>query len=264
LAAESRWAEYQYDRLPALAADLVSRKVDLIITLNGTPSALAAKGATSTIPIVFTEVGDPVGIGLVPSLARPGGNVTGTSNIATELIAKMFELLSDLIPRAGVIAVLVNPNSTNAEGVIRYAQETARARGVQLPVLKAGTEDEVEAAFASLVQLQAGGLVVDPDGLFYGRREQIVALASRHAIPAIYAHSIFVRAGGLIGYGIDEATVNRAAGIYAGRILKGEKPADLPVQQPTKFELVINLKTAKALGLTVPQSILARADEVIE
>jgi len=242
MAFEYRWAEGHYDRPAALAADLVSRRVDAIVTSGGTPTALAAKGATSTIPIVFTAVGDPVRIGLVASLARPGGNVTGFSNITIELMPKLLELVSELVPQAGVIALLVNP----------------------LAVLKAGTESEIDAAFASLVQLQAGSLAVDPDAFLLSRRAQLVALASRHAVPAIYPHRQFVAAGGLISYGIDDAVVNRQAGIYAGRILKGAKPADLPVQQPTTFELVINLKVARELGLTVPPSILARADEVIE
>jgi len=261
---EYRWAEFHYDRLPALAADLVSRKVDVILALSGTPAALAAKSATSTIPIVFINVGDPVGIGLVASLARPGGNLTGFSNISTELTAKQLELLSELVPQAGVIALLVNPNNPNAEGVIRYAQEAARAKKVQLAVQEAGTEAEIDAAFASLGQLHVGGLVVDADGFISSRREQLVALAGRHAVPAVYALSPFVAAGGLISYGIDDSALYHQAGIYAGRILKGEKPADLPVQQPTIFELVVNLDTARALGLAVPQSILARADEVIE
>jgi putative ABC transport system substrate-binding protein len=264
VAFEYRVADFHYDLLPALAADLVGRKVDLIVAGNGTPTALAAKSATSTIPIVFTGVGDPVGIGLVASLARPGGNLTGTSNISIELMPKLFELLSELVPQAGVIAQLVNPNNPASELLIRDAQEAVRTKGVQLAVLKAGTESEIDAAFASLVQLRAGALVVGPDGFFTSRREQLVALASRDAVPAIYASRYFVAGGGLLSYGIDGTPVLRQAGIYAGRILKGEKPADLPVQQPTTFELVINLKTAQALGLTVPQSLLARADEVIE
>jgi putative ABC transport system substrate-binding protein len=266
VAIERRWAEFHYDRLPALAADLVSRKVDVIIANNGTPPAFAAKNATSTIPIVFMSVGDPVGIGLVASLARPGGNITGFTNITTELMPKLVELLTDLAPKTGVIAVLVNPNNPNAEGIIRNTHEAAQAKGVELSVLKAGTESEIDAAFASLHQLQAGGLVVDPDGFFNsgGRRGQIVALAARYAIPAIYPHPQYVAAGGLIGYGSDDAPVYRQVGIYVGKILKGEKPADLPIQQPTTFELVVNLKTAQALGLTVPPPILARADEVIE
>ena len=247
-----------------LLADLVAHRVDVIVTTGSTPPALAAKSATSTIPIVFINAGDPVGIGLVASLARPGGNITGFTNITTELMPKLVELLTELAPKAGVIAVLVNPNNPNAEGIIRNTQEAARAKGVQLSVLRAGTEGDIDTGFASLHQLQAGGLVVDPDGFFAGRRGQIVALAARYAVPAIYAHSPFVAAGGLISYGTDDDPVYRQAGIYAGRILRGEKPADLPVQQPTTFELVVNLKTAKALGLTIPLSILARAEEVIE
>jgi len=245
-----------------LAADLVGRKVDLIAAIGN--AAPAAKSATSTIPIVFMGVGNPVAAGLVASLARPGGNLTGFSNLIGELAAKRLELLSDLVPRAGVIALLVNPNLPSLEGFIRDVQEAARAKGVQLAILKAGTEGEIDAAFASLVELHAGALVVAGDVFFSMRREQLVALASRHAVPAIYPWRDVAAVGGLINYGINNNAVWRQAGIYAGRILKGEKPADLPVQQPTKFELVINLKTAAALGLTVPQSLLARADEVIE
>ena len=264
---ERRWAEGHYDRLPAMAADLVSRKVDLIVTIGGTPPALAAKNATSTIPIVFAGLGNPVGTGLVASLARPGGNITGFSNVAGELTPKRLELLCELVPQATVIALLANPDNTpdNAgEQFVRFRQAAARVKGVQLPVLKARTEDEIDTAFASLSQLQAGGLVIEADAFFNTRREQLVALASRYAIPAIFESREYTATGGLIGYGIDNAALARQAGIYAGRILKGEKPADLPVQQPTIFELVVNLKTAKALGLTVPPSVLARADEVIE
>jgi putative ABC transport system substrate-binding protein len=264
VAIEYRWAESNYDRLPALAADLVGRKVDVIVTEGGTPPALAAKSATSTIPIVFTFVGDPVASGLVTSLARPGGNLTGFSNISIELMPKLLDLVLEIVPQAGVIALLVNPDNPNAERIIRGTQEAARVKGVKLVVLKAATEGEIDAAFASLVQLQAGALVVDPDAFFNSRGEQLVALASRHAVPTIYAFRRWVAAGGLISYGIDGTIVLRQAGIYAGRILKGAKPADLPVQQPTTFELVINLKTAKALGLTIPPTLLARADEVIE
>ncbi|MBV8507938.1 MAG: ABC transporter substrate-binding protein [Alphaproteobacteria bacterium] len=260
---ERRWAEGHYDRLPAMAADLVSRKVDLIVTIGGTPPALAAKNATSTIPIVFAGLGNPVGTGLVASLARPGGNITGFSNFAGELTPKRLELLCELVPQATVIALLANPDNAG-EQYVRSRQAAARAKGVQLPVLMARTEDEIDTAFASLGQLQAGGLVVEADAFFNSRREQLLALASRYAVPTIYENRGFTAAGGLISYGIDNAALARQAGIYAGRILKGEKPADLPVQQPTIFELVVNLKTAGALGLTAPPSILARADEVIE
>ncbi len=263
VAIEYRWAEGRYDRLPALAADLVGRKVDVIAAGGGAPSALAAKSATSTIPIIFM-VGDAVEIGLVSSLARPGGNLTGFSVLNADLMPKRFELLSELVPQAGVIALLVNPNSPNAERISRDVQEAARATGIRLAILKAGNESEIETAFASLVQLQAGALLVGGDPFFVRRREQLVALAARHAVPAIYWGSEFAVAGGLLSYGPSLTEIWRQAGAYVGRILAGAKPADLPVQQPTTFELVVNLNTAKALGLTVPPSILARADEVIE
>ncbi len=262
LAIEYRWAEGHYDRLPALAADLIGRKVDLIMA-NTPPAALAAKSATSTIPIVFRGGADPVGDGLVASLARPGGNLTGVS-IADDLTAKRLELLSELVPRAEVIALLVNPNLATAERVIRDVQKAARTKGLQLHVLKAGSESEIDTAFASLVKLHAGALVVGADPFLTGRREQLVALASRRAVPSIYAWREFAASGGLISYGPSLTSAFRLVGHYAGKVLKGAKPADLPVQQPTTFELVINLKTAKALGLTVPQSMLTRADEVIE
>jgi putative ABC transport system substrate-binding protein len=262
VAIEYRWAEGHYDRLPALAADLVDRKVDVIATV-GTPSALAAKSATSTIPIVISA-GDPVESGLVASLARPGANLTGVSILSVELMPKRLELLSELVPQAGVIALLVNPNNAISERITRDVQEAARTKAVQLHILTAGTESEIDAAFATLVQLHIGALLVGTDSFLSNRREDLVALAARHAVPAIYDAREFAAAGGLISYGANITALYRQAGIYAGRILKGAKPADLPVQRPTTFELVVNLKTANALGLTVPPSILARADEVIE
>jgi len=264
VAIEFRWAEGSYDRLPVLAADLVGRNVDVIVASGGTPPALAAKNATSSIPIVFSPVSDAVRIGLVASLARPGGNLTGFSGLNAEQMLKRLELLSELVPQAGVTVLLLNPNNPVTERFIRDMQEAARAKGAQLQILKAGSESEIDSAFASLVQLHAGGLVVIPDPFFFLRRDQLVAVASRHAVPAIYAWREFATAGGLISYGTSLTAAAREVGVYAGKILKGAKPADLPVQQPTKFELVINLKTAKALGLTVPQALLARADEMIE
>jgi putative ABC transport system substrate-binding protein len=263
LAIEHRWAENDYERLPSLAADLVGRKVDLIVA-TAVASSLAAKNATSTIPIVFWGVSDPVGLDLVASLARPGGNVTGFGNFVSELTPKRLELLSELVPQAGVIALLVNPNNPQTERVMQDVEEAARTKGVQPRVLKAGTESEIATAFASLVQLQAGVLLVEADPVFTSWREEIVALASRHAVPAIYPLREFVASGGLISYGASLTGMYRLAGGYVGKILAGAKPADLPVQQPTTFELVVNLKTAEALKLTVPPSILARADEVIE
>ena len=264
LTIEYRSAEGDYNRLPALAADLVDRKVDVIVAAGGPSSALAAKGATSTIPIVFTAVNDPVAVGLIASLARPGGNLTGFNGMGVELMPKRLELLSELVPKADVIALLVNPNDANAERMIRDVQEASRVKGLQLHILKADSEGEIETAFASLVQLHAGGLLVGPDAFFLSRRDQLLALASRQAVPVIYLWREFAAAGGLISYGASFAAIYRQVAVYVGRILAGAKPADLPVQQPTTFELVVNLKTAKALGLTVPESFLARADEVIE
>jgi putative tryptophan/tyrosine transport system substrate-binding protein len=264
LAIEYRFAEGRYDRLPALAADLVGRKVDVIVTSGGSPPALTAKRVTSITPIVFVVADDPVEAGLVASFSRPGGNLTGTSIMGAELMPKRFELVCELVPEARLIALLLNPNNPAAQPKIRDVQEAARAKGVQLELLKATTESEIDAAFATLVQRQAEAVLVGADPFFNTRREQIVTLAASHAVPAIYQVREFVTAGGLISYGATITVVYHQAGIYAGKILKGAKPADLPVQQPTTFELVVNLKTAKALGLTVPQSILARADEVIE
>jgi putative tryptophan/tyrosine transport system substrate-binding protein len=264
VAVEYQWAEGRYDRLPALAADLVKSKVNLIAASGGPNAAGAAKAASQTIPIVFTSAGDPVMIGLVASLARPGGNLTGVSFLAVELNPKRFELLRELVPQAKVIALLVNPNNTNTGRVIRDIQEAAFSTGVQLLILKASSEGEIDAAFASLVQSHVRALFVATDPFLDSRTEHHVALAARHTIPAIYGLREFVERGGLISYGPSLTAVYRQAGVYAGRILKGAKPADLPVLQPTAFELVVNLKTANALGLTIPPSILARADEVIE
>ena len=263
VAIEYRWAEGRYDRLPALAAELVGLKVD-VIAAGSAPSALAAKRATSTIPIVFTSGGDPVAGGLVASLARPGANLTGVSIMGAELTPKRLELLSELVPQVGVFALLVNPNYPSVDHEIRDAREAARAKGVLLHIVKASTESGIDAAFATLLQLQGGALVVGVDPFFFSRSEQLVALASHHAVPAIYGLREWVVAGGLISYGLSLTDAYRQIGNYAGRILNGAKPADLPVQQPTTFELVVNLKTAEALGLTVPPSILARATEVIE
>jgi len=263
VAIEYRWAEGRYDRLPALAADLVGRKVD-VITTGAIPATRAAKDATSTIPIVFLTGTDPVADRLVASLARPGGNLTGVTVLNVELMPKRLELISELIPNAKTIALLVNPNNSNAEAIIADVQQAARAKEMQLHILKAGSEGEIESAFASFVQLRAGALVVGGDAFFTSRRAQLVTVASRYAVLAIYEYREFPDAGGLISYGPSLTGTWRQLGIYAGRILKGAKPTDLPVQQPTTFELVINLNTAKALGLKIPPSILARADEVIE
>ena len=263
LTIEYRWAEGRYDRLSALATDLVGRKVDVIFAAGDEP-ALAAKSATSALPIVFLIGSDPVGAGLVASFARPGGNLTGVSAMFAELVPKRFELLSELVPQVRAIALLVNPNNFQTEGVIREMQDAARARGVLLRILKASTEDEIDAAFATLAHPSTDALIIGPDPFFGARREQLVGLAARRAVPTIYFGREFAASGGLITYGTTVPDVYRQGGTYVGRILAGAKPADLPVQQPTKFELVVNLNTAKALGLTVPPSILARADEVIE
>jgi len=266
VAIEYRWAENHYDRLPALAADLVGRKVDLIVA-NGKPGTLAAKSATSTIPIVFRVGADPVGDGLVASLAGPGGNLTGVSMLNDGLTDKRLDLLSALVPRARVVALLMNPRQPDRatkERMVRVMREAARKRELQLHILHASTDSEIDAAFASLVQLHASALVVAPDPFLSRRRKRIVALASRHAVPSIFAWREFAALGGLISYGASLTTAFRLLGPYVAKILKGAKPAQMPVQQPTAFELVINLRTAKALGLTVPQWMLMRADEVIE
>ena len=260
---EYRWAEGRFEQLPALAADLVGRKVD-VIAADAVTSTRAAKDATSTIPVVFISGSDPVQRGFVASFARPGGNLTGVAMMVAELAPKRFELLSEMVPQASIIALLVNPNNVQTDVVIKGVGEAARAKAVELQILKASTEGEIDAAFDTLMQLQADALVIGPDVFLYSRREQLVALAARYRIPAIHEWRGSVAAGGLISYGADITSVFRQLGIYAGKILKGAKPDDLPVQQPTKFELVVNLKTADALGLTIPPSILARADDVIE
>jgi putative ABC transport system substrate-binding protein len=246
-----------------MAAELLGSKVDLIATA-GAAGMRAAHSLTTTVPIIFFGGGDLVSAGIVTSLARPGGNVTGVSIMGDEMMPKRLDLLSQLVPQTKIIALLANPTNPNVERIIEGVQEAARTKGVQLQILNASTESEIDAAFASFVQLHDRAVVVSSDPFFAGRREQIVALASRHAVPAIYEWREFAASGGLASYGPSLTGNYRQLGIYAGKILNGAKPADLPVQQPTKFELVINLKTAKALGLTVPQSLLARADEVIE
>jgi putative tryptophan/tyrosine transport system substrate-binding protein len=262
---EYRWAEGHFDRLLALAADLVAQKVDVIVAVAGNAPALAAKRATSTIPIVFTSSGDPIGSGLVASLARPGGNLTGFAFSPGLLDPKRLELVSELVPQAGIIGVLLNPSEMQSvEGYIQVMQRAAHAKGVQLLVFEAGNENEIDTAFASLVRQHAGALVVAANAFFTEHGKQVLALAAHYAVPATYHLRGFVVAGGLISYGSRPQDLYRGAGAYVGRILAGAKPADLPVQQPTTFELVVNLKTAKTLGLTVPPLILARASEVIE
>jgi putative ABC transport system substrate-binding protein len=261
---EYRWADNRYDRLPEMAAELVRRQVAVIVASGGPVPAVMAKAATSTIPIVFTATSDPVRLGLVSSLNRPGGNVTGSAMFTAELEPKRLELLRELVPKARLIGALVNPDRTDGEVQSRAVQDAAQALGLSAIVLRANSERDLEPALAALVQSQGSALVVGADPFFQNRRAQIVSLAARHALPAIYMSRDFVAAGGLASYGTSIADGYRQAGIYVGQILKGAKPADLPVIQPTKFDLAINLRTATALGLTVPPSLLARADEVIE
>ncbi len=263
VAIEYRWGQGQNDRLPALAAELVRLQV-AVIALGGLPPALAAKAATSTIPIVFQMGVDPVEAELVASLNRPGGNITGVSNLNVELGPKRLELLHELVPTATVIALLVNPTNPNAEGLTRDLRAAARTLGLQLHVLHASMERDFDAVFASLAQLKAGGLIIGTDGILIRQSKQLGALSVRHAVPAIFQTSDFVAAGGLVTYGANLTDAYRQVGIYTGRILKGEKPADLPVQRSTKAEMILNLKTAKALGITVPLPLLGRADQVIE
>jgi putative ABC transport system substrate-binding protein len=265
VAIEYRWAEGQNDRLPSLAADLVRKQVNVLVAAGGTPTVLAANAATKTIPIVFAFGNDPVQLGLVASLKRPGGNLTGATVLTVELGPKRLELLHELVPTATIMALLVDPTNPNAETYSTSLQTAARALGLQLHVLHASTERDFATVFATLVQLRAGGLVIGPEQFYLGRSEQLAALAVQNAIPTITQYPEFAAAGGLMAYGGGDGTsLNRSVGVYAGRILKGEKPADLPVQQTTKVELIINLKTAKALCLTVPLTLLGRADEVIE
>ena len=264
VAIEFRWAAGQDDQLPELAADLIRRRVAVIAPPGSTPAALAAKAATATIPIVFAIGADPIALGLVASLNRPGGNVTGISFQTVELVAKRLELLRELAPRATRFVALVNPDVPFTDAVVKDLQASGASLGLPVEILHARTGREIDAAFATLVQKPDIALLVGPGVFFFQRRAQIVTLAARHALPAIYGAREFSDIGGLISYGPNIVDACQRAGVYAGRILKGEKPADLPVQQPTKFELVVNLNTAKALGLTVPDKLLALADEVIE
>ena len=259
---EYRWAEGRYARLQGMAADLIRGQVSVIVA--NTPAAPVAKAATTNIPIVFLSGDDPVANGLVASLNRPGGNLTGVSMLNTELQQKQLEVLHELIPSATNVGLLINPTGPNTESVSTLAQAAARARGLQLHIVRASIEPDFDAVFARLDQLRAGALLIGPDPFFTSRLQQLAALSIRHSMPAIYSNREFPAVGGLMNYGISIADVYRLVGVYTGRILKGEKPADLPVQQVTKVELIINLKTAKTLGLTVPTAILVRADEVIE
>jgi putative tryptophan/tyrosine transport system substrate-binding protein len=261
---EYRWALGQYDRLPAMAAELVRRPVTVLASAGGEPAALAAKAATSTIPIVFVIGGDPVKLGLAASLNRPGGNSTGISVLTNTLEPKRLELLRELVPRAETIGVLLNPNFPTFESQLRDLQEAARAINLQIHVLRASTDREIDAAFETVAQRRIPAFYVAADAFFDTRRDKLVVLAVRHAVPTMYHFREFAATGGLVSYGVDISDAYRLLGVYTGRILKGAKPADLPVRQPTKFELVINLKTARALGLEVPSNLSARANEVIE
>jgi putative tryptophan/tyrosine transport system substrate-binding protein len=263
VAIEFSWAEGQYDRMPAMAADLARRQVAVVVA-GGTPAAFAAKAATSTIPTVILVGVDPVQLGLVGSLNRPGGNVTGLAVLTVQLEAKKLELLHELLPTASDIALLVNPTNVLTESERKDVQDAARSLGLRLHVLNASTESQIDAAFGALAELRATALIVSVDTFLNNSRDQIVALAARYAVPAIYGVRDYVNAGGLLSYGTDLVDVYRQLGVYAGKVLKGARPADLPIQQVTKVALVINLKTAKTLGLTFPTTLLGRADEVIE
>jgi putative ABC transport system substrate-binding protein len=264
VAMEYRWADGQYDRLPALAADLVSRRVAVIVPIGGAPATVAAKETTSTIPIIFNLGADPIELGLVANLNRPGGNITGIAIMAVEIETKRLELLHELAPTSTSIAILLNPSNAQSQTQEREAQRAARVIGRQVLVLKAGSEHEIERAFATLVRERAGALLVGGDTFFNSQAILFVVLTARHAIPTIYPWRSYVDAGGLMCYGASLLDAYRQTGVYTGRVLRGEKPADLPIVQPTKFELVINLKTARAVGIALPPTLLARADEVIE
>jgi putative ABC transport system substrate-binding protein len=264
VAIEFRWAAGRVERLPELAADLVRRPVDVIVTPASTPAALAAKAATATIPIVFATGGDPVALGLVKNFNRPDGNATGISFQTIDLVGKQLDMLRELVPQAKRFAALVNPNFAYADAVITSARAGAATIGVPIDILQASTIPEIDAAFAKLAEKPGNALLISPDPFFTGRRTQIATLAARHAIPTIYDVREFAESGGLMSYGPSFANVYQQTGVYAGRILKGDKPSDLPVQRPTKFELVVNLTTARAIGITVPDKLIALADEVIE
>jgi putative ABC transport system substrate-binding protein len=264
LTIDDHFADFRNERLPALAADLVRHRVNVIAAIGGPASVLAAKAATTTIPIVFAIGGDPVGLGLVASLNRPGGNVTGVSFLTNALGSKRLELLRELVPAASTVGFIVDPTNPSTPTEIKDMQNAAHALGRRLIIVETSTEREVDAAFASLVQQRADAVIMAAQAFLSGRRDQLVALTRRHALPAVYQRREIVAAGGLMSYGTSLPDAHRLAGVYAGRILKGEKPADLPIVQSTRFELVVNLKTAKSLGLEVPASLLAQADEVIE
>jgi putative ABC transport system substrate-binding protein len=264
VAIEFRWAGGNYDRLPALAAELVRQSVTILVATGGPRAVLAAQAATPTIPIVFTIGGDPVKLGVVQSLSRPGGNATGISFLTADLMPKRFELLRELVPKSKLVALIVNPNTPSAEDQVKGAEQAARASGTRLQVARAGTETEIDTAVAQLARSRPDAMLIGTDAFFNLRSRQFIALSARHALPAIYEGRNAVAAGGLMSYGPNIAEAYVQTGVYAGRVLGGAKPAELPVLQPTKFELAINVTTAKALGLTIPQSILLRADEVIQ